>query len=58
MKLGLSLHIYSPKVEMFGQMAVERNLPKCPIVADVGGKLTCNVKELNKFIKHVNNLFF
>lgn len=53
LKLGLSLHIYSPKVEMFGQIAQLRGLPSCPITADVGGKLTCNTDELKKLIKQV-----
>lgn len=54
LKLGLSLHIYSPKVEMFGQIAAERKLPACPIVADVGGTLTCSTQEMKKLIKPVS----
>nr|XP_022912908.1 UDP-glucose:glycoprotein glucosyltransferase [Onthophagus taurus] len=50
LKLGLSLHIYSPKIEMFSQMAKEVNLPECPIVADVGGTFTCDVKEAKELI--------
>lgn len=53
LKLGLSLHIYSPKVEMFGQIAAERDLPGCPIVADVGGKLTCDMTEMKEYITKV-----
>lgn len=55
LKLGLSMHIYSPKVQMYEQMAQERNLPPCPAVADVGGILTCDVGELKKLIKKVSN---
>ncbi|KAJ9575218.1 hypothetical protein L9F63_025829 [Diploptera punctata] len=38
LKLALSLHIYSPKVEMYSQMALERGVTSlsCPIVADLG----------------------
>jgi hypothetical protein len=52
LKLALSLHIYSPKVEMYSQMAVERGVYalSCPIVADVAGKLTCCVEEMKKLI--------
>lgn len=58
LKLGLSLHIYSPKVEMFAQIAAERHLPACPIVADVGGSLTCDIAEMNKLIKQVRSITF
>lgn len=57
LKLGLSLHIYSPKVEMFGQIGNERDLPGCPIVADVGGKLTCDVIEMKEYIAKVSILY-
>ncbi|KAJ8942874.1 hypothetical protein NQ314_009938 [Rhamnusium bicolor] len=57
LRLGLSLHIYSPKVQMFEQIAQERNLPSCPTVADVGGKLTCDVEEAKQIINDVSRLF-
>jgi UDP-glucose:glycoprotein glucosyltransferase len=52
LKLALSLHIYSPKVEMYSQMAIERGVSdiSCPSVADVGGRLTCHVEEMKKLI--------
>ncbi|XP_067014377.2 UDP-glucose:glycoprotein glucosyltransferase isoform X2 [Anabrus simplex] len=52
LKLALSLHTYSPKVEMYAQMASERGLPAtaCPIAADVGGRLTCDVGEMERII--------
>ncbi|CAH1183606.1 unnamed protein product [Phaedon cochleariae] len=51
LKLGISLHINSPKVQMFGQIAKERRLPSCPAVADVGGELTCDLRELEILLK-------
>lgn len=39
---------------MFAQIASERGLPACPIVIDVGGKLTCDIQEMQKLIKQVN----
>lgn len=56
LKLGVSLHIYSPKIEMFGQMARERDLPSCPVVVDVGGKLSCDLKETKQLIDTVRCL--
>lgn len=53
LKLALSLHIYSPKVQMFGQIAQERKLPLCTTVADVAGQLTCDVIQLKELIKKV-----
>lgn len=52
LKLALSLHIYSPKVEMYSQMAIEQGVfaLSCPVVADVAGKLTCCVEEMKKLI--------
>ncbi|XP_069668834.1 UDP-glucose:glycoprotein glucosyltransferase isoform X2 [Periplaneta americana] len=60
LKLALSLHIYSPKVEMYSQMAIERGVAAlgCPIAADVGGKLTCCVEELKKFITQTQGTDF
>jgi UDP-glucose:glycoprotein glucosyltransferase len=61
LKLALSLHIYSPKIEMYSQMAIERQVSalSCPVVADVAGKLTCCVEEMKKFIteKQVKYLY-
>lgn len=53
LKLALSLHIYSPKVQMFGQIAQERKLPLCSAVADVAGQLTCDLVQLKEIIKKV-----
>lgn len=54
LKLALSLHIYSPKVQMFGQIAQERKLPLCSAVADVAGQLTCDVNLLKEMINKVS----
>ncbi|XP_018331345.1 UDP-glucose:glycoprotein glucosyltransferase isoform X2 [Agrilus planipennis] len=51
LKFGLSLHIYSPKVEMFDQIAKEQDLPSCPIVVDVAGKFLCNLDEIERRIE-------
>lgn len=49
LRVSLSLHVYSPKVEMYGQMAVERGV-KCPAAVDFDGRLFCQVKELKEAI--------
>lgn len=53
LKLGLSLHIYSPKVQMFRQIADGKNLPDCSAVVDIGGTFTCSVEEIRKLIENV-----
>lgn len=57
LKLALSLHIYAPKVQMFGQIAQERKLPLCTAVADVGGQLTCDTIQMTDILKKVSTLF-
>ncbi|KAG7199513.1 hypothetical protein KM043_014130 [Ampulex compressa] len=53
LKLGLSLRIYSARVEMFSQMAINKNISKldCDNVVDVGGKFTCSLEKLDELIK-------
>lgn len=55
LKLGLSLRTYSARVEMFSQMAVNRDIPSlgCSVVADIGGKLSCSLEELGELISEV-----
>ncbi|XP_048265271.1 UDP-glucose:glycoprotein glucosyltransferase isoform X3 [Bombus terrestris] len=50
MKLGLSLRIYSARVEMFTQMAENKNVSifDCYNVVDVGGVFTCSLEELEE----------
>lgn len=53
LKLSLSLHIYSPKVQMFQQIASEQNLPTCQCVVDVGGQVSCDLNEIRSLIEKV-----
>lgn len=52
LKLALALHTYSPKVEMYTQMAMERGLfsTDCSVAADVAGKLVCSLDDVKKAI--------
>ena len=53
-KLALSLHIFSPKIEMFGQMASECGVPesRCPSAVDFNGRLFCHI---NEFLQYFND---
>ncbi|XP_033331398.1 UDP-glucose-glycoprotein glucosyltransferase isoform X1 [Megalopta genalis] len=52
LKLGLSLRIYSARVEMFTQMAQNKNISKfdCYNVVDIGGRFTCSIEELEELV--------
>ncbi|XP_015835986.1 UDP-glucose:glycoprotein glucosyltransferase isoform X2 [Tribolium castaneum] len=54
LKLGLSLHIYSPKVQMFRQIATERELPSCAAAVDIGGIITCDSSKVQSLIANYN----
>lgn len=54
LKLSLSMRVYSPKIEMFRQIALDRNLPTgedCIAVFDVNGELTCNIEAMKKLVE-------
>ncbi|KAK9879740.1 hypothetical protein WA026_006800 [Henosepilachna vigintioctopunctata] len=51
LKLGLSLHIYSPKIQMFNQIASERNL-NCQTIVDINGHLICDLEELKNYFQN------
>lgn len=58
LKLGLSLHIYSPKIEMFNQMVTDKNSQNlCSVIVEVGEKITCNLKEAENYINTVRLYF-
>jgi UDP-glucose:glycoprotein glucosyltransferase len=52
MRFSLGLHVYSPKIEMFQQIAMVQGVPKqkCEAVAEVNGKLTCDPSLIKTFL--------
>lgn len=52
MRFSLGLHVYSPKIEMFQQIAMVQGVPKqnCDAVVDINGKLTCDPKQINTLL--------
>lgn len=54
LKLGLSLHVYSPKVQMYEQIAHELKLPDCQSIADIGGNVVCNIEDIKAIIDGVS----
>lgn len=54
LKLSLSVRAYSPKVETFQQIVLDRGLPstgECGAVVDVAGQLTCDAREVRKLVE-------
>lgn len=51
MKFAISLHIYSPRVEMFSQIAVDRGII-CPTAADISGTIVCDSTGLAQAIEN------
>ncbi|KAK9504391.1 hypothetical protein O3M35_010731 [Rhynocoris fuscipes] len=47
LKFFLSLHVYSPRVEMFCQIAEEKDI-KCPIAVEIGGYVECSLDQLER----------
>ena len=52
MKFSLGLHVYSPKIEMFQQIAMVQGVPKhnCDAVAEVNSKMTCDPALINSLL--------
>lgn len=59
-KLGLSLRIYSARVEMFSQMAVNKNVSSygCNNVVDIGGTFTCSLEDIDKLLEQVDDISY
>ncbi len=51
LKLSVSLHVYSPRIEMYTQMGSQRKLP-CPVTVDVSGKIVCSIEEIISSIEN------
>lgn len=56
MKFSLGLHVYSPKIEMFQQIAMVQEVPKqnCEAVVEINGKLECDPSQIKKLLIEKN----
>lgn len=56
LRFSLGLHIYSPKIAMFQQIAQGRPLPAgCDTVADVAGRLTCRPQDVESLAQELDS---
>lgn len=53
MKFSLGLHVYSPKIEMFQQIAMVKGVQNkdCDVVAEVNGILECDRTKIGALLK-------
>lgn len=58
LKFSLALRIYSPKIESFRQIALDRGIQnaECDIVVDINGQLICDSSKIDDAIKSASNL--
>lgn len=52
LKLSLSMHIYSPRIEMYAQMAADRGV-QCSTSVEIDGELVCSVEALKNILKRI-----
>ncbi|VVC24565.1 Nucleotide-diphospho-sugar transferases,Glycosyl transferase, family 8,UDP-glucose:Glycoprotein [Cinara cedri] len=52
LKFALSMHIYSPRIEMYAQMAADRGV-KCSTSVEINGELICSVEKLDQVLKQI-----
>lgn len=51
------MHIYSPRIEMYAQMAADRGV-QCSTSVEIDGELVCSVKELKKVLQRISVSFY
>lgn len=55
LKFCLSLRLYSPKIQLYRQIASEYSLENfCSIFVDINNEVTCKLNEINKLLDGAN----
>lgn len=52
LKFSLSMHIYSPRIEMYAQMAADRGV-QCSTSVEIDGELVCSIEKLKNVLKQI-----
>jgi len=50
------MHTYSPRIEMYAQMAADRGV-QCSTSVEIDGELVCSIEELQKVLQRINVSF-
>jgi len=53
LKFSLSMHTYSPRIEMYAQMAADRGI-QCSTTVEIDGELVCSIEELKKILQRIS----
>jgi len=53
LKFSLSMHTYSPRIEMYAQMAADRGI-QCSTTVEIDGELVCSIEELKKKLQQIS----
>jgi len=51
------MHTYSPRIEMYAQMAADRGV-QCSTSVEIDGELVCSIEELKKVLHRINVSFY
>jgi UDP-glucose:glycoprotein glucosyltransferase len=57
LKFSLSMHTYSPRIEMYAQMAADRGI-QCSTSVEIDGELVCSIEELKKVLQRISVSFY
>lgn len=52
LEFSLSMHVYSPRIEMYAQMAADRGV-QCTTSVDIDGELVCSVEKLKSTLEQI-----
>lgn len=52
LKFSLSMHTYSPRIEMYAQMAADRGI-QCSTTVEIDGELVCSIEKLKNILKTI-----
>lgn len=52
LKFSLSMHLYSPRIEMYAQMAADRGV-QCSTSVEIDGELVCSIEKLKNVLKQI-----
>lgn len=56
LKFSLSMHIYSPRIEMYAQIAADQGI-KCSTTVEIDGQFVCSVETLKNVLNKITVSF-
>jgi len=56
LKFSLSMHIYSPRIEMYAQMAADQGI-QCSTSVEIDGQFVCSIDKLKNVLQQITVSF-